>query len=987
MNVPPGTNFGPYRILEKIGAGGMGEVYRAVDSRLNREVAIKLVSDEYLAEAFGSGSPTPGHASGKSGSPGTVSHRRFLREAQASGALNHPSICTIHDIGEQDGRPYLVMELLRGETLKSLLHEAPLSVTDIVTFSRQIASALTVAHAHGIVHRDIKPANLFVVSTGGKQQIKILDFGLAKQHNVADVTDSSAETSEGTMDLELTSPGAMLGTVAYMSPEQSQGEPLDSRTDLFSLGSVMYEMAAGKSPFAGASAAATFAALLTKEPEPISVVRAAAYLPAMPDGFDPVVAGLLAKDKTLRYQSAAEVERDLEQLDVATHSHPSHSGAGRAIGLAGTRTGRSMRSKAALLTGAIVVIVGIALAVGLHYLHTTGGTAKSVAPTATATGPKQSIILTDFVNQTGDPVFDTTLRQALQIDLEQSPVIDVVSAQHVRQSVKYLGKPADTPITPEIAREIGEREGDKAVLTETIASLGKQYVVTLGALNTATGDEFAIEQAQAPDKEHVLDALGHAATAMRAKLGEDLASIHKLDTSFEDATTGSLEAFRAYALGHAAAEKGLNVPDAEGYYKRAIELDPKFAVAYAGLAAVYSATNQAGKSNEYYRRAFDLSRNVSERERLYIASLYYEQIIGDLPNAVETLQEASNTYPNSHGSIINLGVAYQILAQFEKGLPYAEKSTQMAPENAIASVDLLTDLIALDKLDDAKQEMAREDRLKLNSSSVIAVEQMLAYFLMGDQQKVSRIMAAHPGGPGAYVFPLNLMATQQFSGQNHLAAQNAQAVLEMAGRDKAPDVQAIALLNRAIGDGLAGVCANNDATVKQALSLDKSKSTLEGAAVTSAICGNGKIGLPIAEDLAKKYPEDTLVNDVYLPLTRAFTALAVGNAQQAVEDAVPAVPFSEVYPGAYVQGLAYLKLHDANQAMRAFQTASRYRGSSLIGFGPFYAQAQLGLARAYAMAGDSAGAKKEYQAFFATWKNADADLPLLVAAKKEYAAL
>lgn len=529
MTIAEATQFGPYRLLEKIGSGGMGDVYRALDTRLEREVALKLVSESYLVADLGSGSPspagtptphdTPGHGTPHSGAH--LSHERFLREARSAATLNHPNVCSIHDTGEQDGRPYLVMELLRGETLKHYLARAGgkgLSVDEVVLFSQQAAAALAAAHGKGIIHRDIKPANLFVVDAGrGKRLIKILDFGLAKKQAGIAAADSriygipgsgSADETAvgpGTATMELTTPGSAVGTVAYMSPEQAKGEPVDARTDLFSLGTVVYEMATGNTPFAGKSTAEVFAALLRETPPPVSTVN-----PAMPRRLDPIVAKLLAKDPTQRYASAEALQEDLEKLDVRAARAPEKpAGIGR---------------KWLWAAGVVLLLL---IGGGLAWWKSkpvaapaAGGAAESGEGEGSASrGAKDSIILADFINHTGDPVFDTTLNQALQIDLEQSPVINIVSQEHLVQSVKYLGKPEDTPITPAIAREIGEREGIKAILKGTIANLGKEYVITLSAINTATGDEIVSTQAQAPDKEHVLDALGKAATAMRGKLG------------------------------------------------------------------------------------------------------------------------------------------------------------------------------------------------------------------------------------------------------------------------------------------------------------------------------------------------------------------------------------------------------------------------------------------------------------------------------------
>jgi len=988
MTIAEGTQFGPYRLIEKIGAGGMGEVYRVLDTRLEREVALKLVSASYLSSDAGSGSPlsprpheTPGQGPPHSGNH--LSHERFLREARSAATLNHPNVCAIYDTGEQDGRPYLVMELLRGVTLKKYLADAGghgLPADEVISFSQQAAAALAAAHAKGIIHRDIKPANLFVLEADrGKRQIKILDFGLAKKQDGVAVADSRVydggadltAAGSGTATFDLTSPGSAVGTVAYMSPEQAKGVPLDARTDLFSLGTVIYEMATGKTPFGGESTAEVFAALLTKNPPPVSTLN-----PAMPRKLDAIVEKLLRKDPAQRYATAGQLREDLDGLD-ATATRPSAKAAGRTW------------------QWAAVAVVLLLLGGGLAWWKfrpsaaTPGGVAgtgnpeNAAAPKAT----KDSIILADFINRTGDPVFDTTLNQALQIDLEQSPVINIVSQQHLAQSVKYLGKPEDTPVTPAIAREIGEREGMKAILTGTIANLGKEYVITLTAQNTATGDEIVSEQAQAPDKELVLDALGKAAAGVRAKLGEDLASISKLDTPFGQATTPSLDAFRAYALGDKAHGKGLNIPEAEGHYLRAAELDPNFAMAYARLGVIYVNSGEMAKADKYFTRAFALSNQVSPRERLYIAGHYYDFVTGNLTKVIETLQESIQTYPSQLDSYININVAYQTLGQYDKGLPYGQKAVQLQPDDTIASANLLIDLLVLGRLEEAKAEIARAHQLGMDGSTTYQVYCLLTYFLTGQPNEMQAVVRQVAGRIDEFTVTQNLAVTQQFSGQFNEAAATIQRAFEQAGHAKAPDAQAGQILTNAAGRGLAGLCDGNEAAVKQGLALDRSKQTQELAVLAASICGNAKLALPMAQDLSKKFPEDTLVQDVYQPLAEAFVALAAGQPRETVARSETAKPYDFNYPASYVQGLAYLQLHDAGHAVSAFQQAMQSRGGILLSGLPAYAQAQLGLARAYAMGGDKPNAKKAYEAFFVTWKDADADLPMLVAAKKEYAAL
>jgi eukaryotic-like serine/threonine-protein kinase len=803
--------------------------------------------------------------------------------------------------------------------------------------------------------------------------------------------------------LDLTSPGSTIGTVAYMSPEQAKGLPLDARSDLFSLGTVIYEIATNRKPFAGDSTAEVFVALLREDPPPVSTVN-----PAMPKALDEIVTSLLAKEREKRYQSAEDLLQDLESVDEGLEERTARGSSSQTAGaVSGTipaatavaepPAGPASRKWLVAMGLALLLLVAGGLGWWKLWPHAEpapgGGVGSSAAPAVTTASPKpvkDSIILADFVNKTHDPAFDSTLNQALRIDMERSPVITIVSQEPLRQSVEYLGKPADTTITPQIAREIGEREGMKAILTGTIASLGKEYIITLAAQNTATGDEIASEQATASDKEQVLGALSTAATAMRARLGEALPGIKKLDTPFGQATTPSQEAFRAYALGDEAHEKGQNIPDAEGHYLRALELDPNLAMAYARLGVIYVNSGQNAKANQFFTKAFALSKHVSEGERLYIAGHYYEDVTGNMSKEIETLQEAIRMYPGQVDGYVNIDAAYSDLGQLDKALPFAQKATALQPEDAISSQNLVQNYVTLGRMAEARQEMERARRLGMDSSTSVAQTHLFAYFLMGEPQQVQRIVTQTAGTPDAFLLTEALGLTQQFSGRYRQAASSFTQAFEEAGRGKASDAQAGILLMNAAGRGLAGLCDGNQAAVEQAMALDKSKQTQEYALLAAAICGNGQLALPMAKELGAKFPEDTLLQNIYLPLTQAFVALAAGQSQQAVEYAATAKPYDALYPGSYAQGLAYLQLHNAGPAVSAFQSAMQSRGGSFFGEAPIpsaYAQAQLGLARAYAMAGDKANAKKAYEAFLLTWKDADPDLPMLMAGKKEYAAL
>jgi serine/threonine protein kinase/tetratricopeptide (TPR) repeat protein len=1005
MTISQSTQFGPYRLLEQIGSGGMGEVYRALDTRLGREVAVKLVSSRYLAEAFGSGSPPP--TGGTPATPGTLSHRRFLREAQSASALNHPNICTIHDIGEQDGRPYLVMELLRGETLKEALRRGPLSVTEVITFSRQAAAALAAAHAQGIVHRDIKPANIFVSQPArGPKQIKILDFGLAKQQGVGDLQDSgeatatfgglvtSAGTDGGRVNPDLTSPGSTLGTVAYMSPEQAKSEPLDARTDLFSLGAVIYEMATGSKPYAGQSTAELFVALLTKDPAPVSTVN-----PAMPVELDGIVAKLLAKEKEQRYQTAEEVLQDLEAVDAQASHRSSGTVTAAASGthaaapdLRSPEKTRGRRMPMLAAAALVVLLLAGAFAWWKYRRADTSGAVTGTPAGSASTATKNAIIVADFVNNTGDPVFETTLNQALTVQLGQSPVLDIVSPQHLRQSLQYLGKKPDDSITPAIAREIGEREGIKAILTGTIANLGSDYIITLSAQNTATGDQIASVQTQATSKEKVLDALNQAAAQMRAKLGESLASIQKLNTPFGQATTPSLEAFRAYALGDQAHSKGNDIPEAEDHYKRALALDPKLAMAWARLGVIYLNSGQAGKAMDHFTRAHELSGDVSERERLYIEGHYYDEVTGDLNKAIETLQVAVQEYPLQIDNYINLAATYETEGKPQQAQEVLLKGLDLQPDASAGLSDVIAGYTLMDEYDQARTYMAKANQLGLNGTDMLTYELSLDGATR-DTAGIQRILAEGAGRPDQFLLTGQWASIQAQWGQFRAATATLQRAAGQAGEVKAPDAQAGLMLNAAYIGWPVGQCQNPEATVKQALALDKSKLTQIAVAATIAFCGEGKPALAALDVLEKKYPEDTLVQQIFVPQGRAFLALQAGDSQKALDLLAKSQAFDLVSPGPYLRGLAYLQLHDAGNAAAAFRMATKYKGATYtnitnVPFPPnIYALGLLGLGRAYAMAGDKTQAKAAYDRFFTEWKNADPGLDVMAQAKKEYAAL
>jgi serine/threonine protein kinase/tetratricopeptide (TPR) repeat protein len=924
-----------------VGAGGMGVVYRARDARLGREVAIKVLPESFAADSD--------------------RLRRFEREARATAALNHSNILAVHDIGEQDGQPFLVMELLEGEPLDALIARGPLPLSDLIELSIQIADALDAAHTAGIVHRDIKPANLFVTRRG---QAKVLDFGIATL--AADAGAGPSELTQTVPASVRTTPGSAIGTVSYMSPEQARGERIDARSDLFSFGDVLYEMATARQPFPGATTAVVFEGILGKQPRVPSDLNA-----NVPPELERIIGKALEKDRDTRYQTASEMRADLMRfkretdsgrMGVASHREP--------VSPAG-RSGRRM-----VLVGAPIVTIAVI-----------GGVLLWQSPRVPALSLRDTVVLSDFGNRTGDAMFDGTLTEALALQLRQSPFMNLLPDQQLHATLRFMGRQPTDPVTPEVAREVCQRSGAKAVLGGTIANLGSQYVLTLRAQNCADGATIADAQVQAVRKEEVITALGKAASTFRERLGESLPSLQRYDQKIEVATTASLEALKAYSQGMATRRTQGDF-NSVPFFRRAIELDPSFALAHARLGTVLSNLGESAEGEAAATKAYELRHRVSDRERLYIEARYLTAVSRESMKAIEAYRLLLAAYPDDYAAHVNVGTLYRLRRMSKETLTHLEHAVRLGPGQPLSRVNLGYAYVDENRLEDARREF--EEAIKIQDSGLARNGLFMIGILTGDQALAGAQTEALRGHRDERAHAAIRVTAATFKGQMREA--------ERLTDDLFREAQA-ANRSRAAGEGLLGLAISQAMTGRRDAAralldrLSRNDMIGDGAAddvvALGALLGDVTLGQPYAER-ARRFlrqnpdpdPGRTQANENHL---RSLLALSAGRLQEAYDTAVEAGksldrPFSR-----FVAGLAALRLRRSDDATKAFKTILADRGK--IGLSPMVGASYVLLGRAHAEAGRAAEARQAYEEAFKIWRDADADLPLLVEARNEYAVL
>ena len=987
-----GKTIAHYRILSLIGTGGMGRVYLAEDTTLGRRVALKFLPEYFTNDKN--------------------QVQRFRQEARAASALNHPNILTVYEVGQVGGTEFIATEYVEGETLRARLKTVSFTPLEALNVAIQIADALIAAHDAGIVHRDIKPENVMLRRDG---YVKILDFGLAKlTENRAALSTTNEAGDESSIR---TNPGVVMGTAEYMSPEQTRGLSVDARTDVWSLGVVIYEMVTGQRPFAAANHGDTVVSVL--ERDPIALRQNA---PAAPEELETIVSKALAKQVDERYQTIRTLSADLRavhrrleveaEIELAAVSGVINS-AGRGMSSQPVAPGapaaaRVSEPEAARTTASVEYLVseikkhrrGIVLLSSFLLLFMASGAYgiyrlyyRSTLPSKPLT-ERDTIVVGDFANSTGDPVFDDTLKQGLSVQLAQSPFLALISDRKVAETLRMMGRAPGDRLTVDVAREVCLRTSSKATITGTIATLGSAYVIGLSAVDCESGAMLAEIQERASNKEAVLAALDSAAVNMRTKLGESLSTVQKYSTPLREATTSSLEALKTYSLAMRTAVT-VGATPAVPFLLRTVELDPAFAEAYAALSSLYGELNQPERAEKYARKAFDLSKNASEVERFAIETNYYELATREPEKAAQTCELWHESYPRDARPIRDLAYMYASLGKHDKALGVARDAMQLGPHTTGYYVILGREYANLDQFNEARAVYDDSTQRKLEDETLSLARYQLA-FVVDDTAQMEVISETAAGNPGTESLLLSAESdTEAWHGRFTQAHELLERAMNSALQQDAKETVAIYEAEDALREVEVGNVAAARRSANAAIQRAPNRDVLYLAAIALARAGDAATAEKLSAELEKKSTLDTLVQRYWLPSIRAAVALNRKDPAKAIEllsqtgeielstDYLTAVNVSLCPP--YLRAQAYLMLHDGGRAAAEFDKFMNYRG--LVGNFSWGALARLGLGRAYAMQGDKAKTLNAYEAFLTLWKDADPDVPLLREAKSEYAKL